>query len=157
MRIVKYKTKLTEEGIAILEKESSKNYPEVDRKIVSPEKAYFIAKEILRMHEDTEEYMHMLCLNNKNVVTGILQISHGNVNSAIVGTREVFQKALLANAVNIILMHNHPSGDPHPSIEDLKVTERLAEAGKLLGINLMDHLIIGRDKYVSLKERGDLR
>lgn len=157
MRIVKYKTKLTEEGIAVLEKESSKNYPEVDRKIVSPEKAYLIAKEILRMHEDTEEYMHMLCLNNKNVVTGILQISHGNVNSAIVGTREVFQKALLANAVNIILMHNHPSGDPHPSIEDLKVTERLAEAGKLLGINLMDHLIIGRDKYVSLKERGDLR
>lgn len=154
MRIIKYKTKLTEEGIAILEKESSKNYPDIEKKIISPEKAYLIAKVILRMHEDTEEYMYMLCMNNKNVVTGVLQISHGNVNSAIVGTREVFQKALLANAVNIILMHNHPSGDPTPSMEDIKVTERLSEAGKLLGVTLMDHLVIGRDKYVSLRERG---
>lgn len=157
MRIIKYKTKLTEEGIAVLEKESSKNYPEVDKKIISPENAYLIAKLILRMHEDTEEYMYMLCMNNKNVVTGVLQISHGNVNSAIVGTREVFQKALLANAVNIILMHNHPSGDPTPSKEDIQITDRLSEAGKILGVTLMDHLVIGRDGFVSLRERGAIK
>lgn len=154
MRIVKYKTKLTEEGLAVLEKESSKNYPNIDKKIASPESAYLIARDLLKMHEETEEYMQMLCMNNKNVVTGILQISHGNVNSAIVGTREVFQKALLANAVSIILMHNHPSGDPMPSNEDIKVTERLVEAGKLLGVNVLDHLVIGRGRYVSLKETG---
>jgi DNA repair protein RadC len=154
VRIVKYKTKLTEEGLAVLEKESSKNYPNIDKKIASPESAYLIARDLLKMHEETEEYMQMLCMNNKNVVTGILQISHGNVNSAIVGTREVFQKALLANAVSIILMHNHPSGDPMPSNEDIKVTERLVEAGKLLGVNVLDHLVIGRGRYVSLKETG---
>lgn len=157
MRIIKYKTKLTEEGIAVLEKESSKNYPEIDKKIISPENAYLIARAILRMHEDTEEYMYMLCMNNKNVVIGVLQISHGNVNSAIVGTREVYQKALLTNAVNIILMHNHPSGDPTPSKEDIQITERLSEAGKILGVTLMDHLVIGRDGFVSLRERGAIK
>jgi DNA repair protein RadC len=157
VRIVKYKTKLTEEGLAVLEKESSKNYPNINKKIVSPESAYLIARDLLKMHEETEEYMHMLCMNNKNVVTGILQISHGNVNSAIVGTREVFQKALLANAVSIILMHNHPSGDPMPSNEDIKVTERLVEAGKLIGVDVLDHLVIGRGRYTSLKETGRMR
>lgn len=97
----------------------------------------------------------MICLNTKNKVIGVFEISHGNVNSSIVGTREVFQKALLANAVSIIFLHNHPSGDCTPSRQDIEITKKLSEAGKLMGIEVLDHLVIG-DRYCSLKEKGYL-
>ena len=156
MRVVKYKTVLTEDQKAVLEKEISVNCPEVSRKMNSPESAVLLAKHFLRMHEQTEEYMYMVCLNTKLEMTSVFEISHGNVNSSIVGCREVFQKALLANAVSIILMHNHPSGDPKPSIEDIEVTRRLMEAGKILGVQVLDHIIVGRPGYTSLKERGNM-
>ncbi len=153
MRVTKYKTRLTVDRKAVLEKDYSVNYPEMDNMLNSPEKIVKLAKGFLRMHEETEEHMYMLCLNNKLMLTGIFEISHGNVNSSIVGMREVFQKALLANAVNIILMHNHPSGDTTPSSADIKMTERLVKAGEILGVGVLDHIIIGKD-YCSLKEKG---
>lgn len=156
MRVVKYKTRLNGAGRAVLEKDMAANYPGLDKTMNSPEKVVRFAREVLRMHEDTEEYMYMVCMNTKLVMTGVFEISHGNVNSSIVGPREVFQKALLANAVSIILMHNHPSGNATPSIEDLRVTERLVECGKLLGVDVLDHLIIAGNGYCSLKERGDM-
>lgn len=155
VRMIKYKTRLTENKRVALEKEISVNRPDLVSIIRSPEDAAVVGKEFMRIHEEPEEYMYMLCLNNKNRVTGIFEISHGNVNSSIVGPREVFQKALLANAVSIILIHNHPSGDPSPSNEDINVTKRLTEAGDLLGVKVLDHLIIG-DRYISLKEKGYL-
>lgn len=155
MRVVKYKTKLTKDRKAILEKDYSVNYPELDNMMNSPEQVAKLAKGFLRMHEETEEHMYMLCLNTKLKLTGVFEISHGNVNSSIVGTREVFQKALLGNAVSIILIHNHPSGDCTPSREDIKVTERLVEAGKIVGVDVLDHIIIGQT-YCSLKEKGYL-
>jgi DNA repair protein RadC len=88
-------------------------------------------------------------------MTSVFELSHGNVNSSIVSVREMFQKALLANAVSIIVMHNHPSGDCKPSREDIKVTERMVEAGKLIGVEVLDHIIVGKD-YYSLKEHGYL-
>lgn len=154
MRIVKYKTKLDEKQRAVLEKECSVNYPEIDRKMSSPENIVRLAKEYLRLHEQTEEYLYMVCTNNKLMVTGIFELSHGNVNSSIMSVREILQKALLANAVSIFIMHNHPSGDPTPSREDIQVTERLVKAGELVGVQVLDHLIIGRPGYVSLKEKG---
>ena len=154
-RLTKYSTKLTEDKRVVLEKEVSLNYPGETFFIKSPEDAVIIGKNHLRIHEESEEYMHMICLNTKNRVIGIFEISHGNVNSSIVGTREIFQKALLANAVSIILMHNHPSGDPNPSREDIEVTKRIVEAGRILGIQVLDHLVIG-DQYVSLKEKGHM-
>lgn len=155
MRVVKYKTKLVEGRKAVLEKDFSVNYPEMDNMMNSPETVVRLAKGFLRMHEQTEEYMYMLCLNTKLKLNGIFEISHGNVNSSIVGAREVFQKALLGNAVSIILIHNHPSGDCTPSREDIKVTERLKEAGNIIGIDVLDHIIIGKS-YCSLKEKGYL-
>ena len=155
MRVVKYKTKLVEGRKAVLEKDFSVNYPEMDNMMNSPETVVRLAKGFLRMHEETEEYMYMLCLNTKLKLNGIFEISHGNVNSSIVGAREVFQKALLGNAVSIILIHNHPSGDCTPSREDIKVTERLKEAGNIIGIDVLDHIIIGKS-YCSLKEKGYL-
>ena len=155
VRMIKYRTELTENKRVELEKEVSKNCPGLEYAIKSPDDAVTIGKEFLRIHEESEEYMHMICLNTKNKVIGVFEISHGNVNSSIVGTREVFQKALLANAVSIILLHNHPSGDCTPSREDIEVTKRLVEAGKLIGIEVLDHLVIA-DRYCSLKEKGYL-
>lgn len=111
-RIIKYKTRLTENKRVELEKEVSTNCPDLSYVIRSPEDALGIGKGFMRIHEEPEEYMYMICMNTKNKIIGVFEISHGSVNSSIVNPREVFQKALLANAVSIILMHNHPSGDP---------------------------------------------
>lgn len=155
MRITKYKTKLTEDKKVTLEKEVSVNRPDLDRKLNSPDKVIRLARDFLHLHEQSEEYLYMVCLNVKLDVTSVFELSHGNVNSSIVGIREMFQKALLANAVNIIVMHNHPSGDCSPSREDIDITKRMVEAGNLLGVQVIDHLIVG-DSYCSLKEKGYL-
>lgn len=154
MRVVKYKTKLTDNKRVVLEKEVSLNYPGMDRKISSPDKADTLARTFLRMQDDSEEHLYMLCMNTKLMLTGVFEVSHGNVNSSIMSVREIFQKALLANAVSIILMHNHPSGDPKPSREDIDVTKRAIEAGELINVQVLDHIIIGETTYCSLKESG---
>lgn len=155
VRMTKYTTKLTEGKRVVLEKEVSMNYPTLSYAIKSPDDAATIGKEFMRIHEEPEEYMYMICMNTKNKVIGVFEISHGSVNASIVTPREVFQKALLANAVSIILMHNHPSGDCTASREDIEVTKRLVEAGKVVGVEVLDHIIIG-DRYSSLKEKGYL-
>lgn len=154
MRITQYKTKLTEDKKVTLEKERSKNCPQIDKVVNSPDKVLQVARDFLRMHEDSEEYAYMLCLNTKCVLTSVFQISHGTVNGAMMGAREIFQKALLANAVSIIVMHNHPSGDCTPSMEDLKVTERLVKAGEMIGVQVLDHVIVGGDSHYSMKANG---
>lgn len=154
MRVTQYKTMLTEDKKVKLEKEFSVNAPTVDKVMNSPEKVSKLAYDILRLHEQTEEYLYMVCLNTKCALTSVFELSHGNVNSSIFSVRETLQKALLANAVSIIVMHNHPSGDPTPSKEDVDVTKRLGEAGKIVGIQLLDHLIIGDGRFCSLKEKG---
>ena len=154
-RMTKYKTRLTENKRIVLEKEISVNIPILSYVIKSPEDVAQVGKEFMRIHEEPEEYMYMICMNTKNKIIGVFEISHGTANSSIVRPREVFQKALLANAISIILLHNHPSGDPKPSKEDIEVTRRLTEAGNVLGIEVLDHIIIG-DTYVSLKAKGYL-
>lgn len=153
VRMIKYKTRLTENKRVTLEKEVSTNHPELSYAIKSPDDAVTVGRGFMRIHEEPEEYMYMICMNTKNKIIGVFEISHGSVNSSIVNPREVFQKALLANAVSIIVMHNHPSGDPTPSREDIEVTKRLVEAGKIVGVEVLDHIIIG-DRYNSLKEKG---
>jgi DNA repair protein RadC len=151
-RLTKYRTRLAEDKQLILEKEASTNYPDENLIITSPDEAAIIATKCLKIHENPEEHLFMLCMNTKNRIIGVFEISHGTVNSSVVGAREIFQKALLANAVHIILMHNHPSGDPSPSFEDIAITEKLMEAGKIIGVEVLDHLVIG-DTYVSIKSR----
>lgn len=154
MRVIKYKTKLTTDKKVTLEKELSVNRPDLDKTIRSPENVATFAREFLQLHLQSEEYLYMICMNVKNVITSVFELSHGNVNSSIVGVREMFQKALLANAVSIIVMHNHPSGDPKPSREDVEVTKRMVEAGKIVGVEVLDHIIVGDGNYTSLKEKG---
>ena len=155
VRMTKYKTRLTENKRVELEKEVTKNVPDLSYAIKSPDDAAQIGKTFMRIHEEPEEYMYMICMNTKNKVIGVFEISHGTVNASLVSPREVFQKALLANAISIILMHNHPSGDCAASREDIEVTKRLVEAGKIIGVEVLDHIIVG-DRYSSLKEKGYL-
>ena len=104
------------------------------------------------MRHSNQEEMKLLLLNTKARLIGESNISKGTVNSAVVSPRELFLEALQKNAVFIILLHNHPSGDPTPSKEDIIVTKRVIEAGKLIGIELLDHIIIGNNCYTSMKE-----
>jgi DNA repair protein RadC len=101
-----------------------------------------------------QEQLKIVLVDTKNFVTKVTTLYTGSLNSAVVRVGEVFREAIRANSAAIILAHNHPSGDPTPSPEDVRVTEMVVEAGALLDIGVLDHLIIGRNRYVSLKERG---
>lgn len=103
-----------------------------------------------------QEVAVLLMLDTKNRLIGEKIISKGTVKAALISPREIFVEALASNAVNIILLHNHPSKDPSPSREDLLVTKRVKAAGDMIGINLLDHIIIGDKSYTSLKEQGVL-
>lgn len=104
------------------------------------------------------ERFYSIPLDGRHRSIGVSMISQGTLNSSIVHPREVFGDALRVGAAAVIVAHNHPSGDPEPSREDLAVTHRLAEAGKLLGIPLLDHVILGSEgRLVSLWERGIIR
>ena len=124
------------------------------RQILSPNDAYEMIKEQLE-GLDREQFI-VSCLNTKNEPTNITVVSVGSLNKAIVHPREVFKTAILSNAASIMVFHNHPSGDTTPSDQDIQLTHRLVEAGELLGIKLLDHLIIGDGSFMSLKEKGYL-
>lgn len=101
-----------------------------------------------------QEHLRILLLNTRNEVLGIQEIYVGNVNSSVVRAAEVFRPAVQANAPSIIVVHNHPSGDPAPSSQDVDITNELISTGKLLGIELLDHVVLGRgNRFVSMNER----
>jgi len=153
MRIIHYKTMIDQDSrLNILVKERAVNYPA--NSISSPGIIYEMMSDIYNMQILAEEYCYLIALDTKNKVLGVSELSHGIVNASMVMPREIFIRALLCGAVQVILVHNHPSGDPTPSLEDLKATKRVKEAGELMGISLIDHIIIGNEKYVSLKEQG---
>lgn len=104
-----------------------------------------------------QEQMKLLLLNTKSRLIGETDISKGTVNAAVISPRELFVEALQKNAVSIVLLHNHPSGDPTPSKEDVLITRRIQEAGLLIGVELLDHIVIGDNCYVSLREKGLIR
>lgn len=106
------------------------------------------------MRNFKKEYFKIIMLNIKNKIIAINDISIGSLNSSIVHPREVFKDAIKRSSASIILTHNHPSGDPTPSRQDIAVSKRLYECGELLGIKVLDHIIIGNNKYISLKEKN---
>lgn len=101
-----------------------------------------------------QEQLRVLLMNTKNEVVGQRVIYQGNVNSSMIRPAEVLRPAVIEAVPSIIVCHNHPSKDPTPSPEDAAITRELAKAGKLLGIELLDHIVIGGERFVSLKERG---
>ena len=115
----------------------------------SPEKVLDIARQMEIDTQDVESF-YIFTLDTKNKVSGIFEVSRGTINASIVHPREVYKRAILQSANAIILLHNHPSGDTRPSNEDIAITNRLVECGKLIGIEVLDHIIIG-DSYYSFK------
>lgn len=111
----------------------------------------------LRLQDEAVEVFAVLCLTVKNDLAGYHEVSRGSLTASIVHPREVFKAAILLNAATVIVAHNHPSGDPAPSPEDLALTRRLHDAGQLLGVDLLDHIVIGaHGQYFSFREAGRL-
>lgn len=119
------------------------------QQIKSPEDVKNYVMEDMRYYD--REHFKCLYLNRKNQVIGLETVSVGGLVSSLVHPREVFKPAVKRSAASVILIHNHPSGDPTPSTEDINITKRLIESGRLLGIEVLDHIIIGDGRYVSLK------
>lgn len=101
-----------------------------------------------------QEHLRVILLDTRNKVLGVHEVYQGSLNTSLVRVGELFREAVRRNAAAIIMAHNHPSGDPTPSPEDVAVTKAAVEAGKLLDIDVLDHLLIGMNRFVSLKERG---
>lgn len=101
-----------------------------------------------------QEVLKLIMLDTKNNIIGIKDVFKGSLNTSIVHPREIFKEAIKKSSSSIIICHNHPSGDPTPSKEDINITIRLKECSKIIGIDLLDHLIVGKNQYVSLKEKG---
>ncbi len=128
---------------------------EPKRKICSPKDVYTLMYP--KMREQKKEKFITLCLDTKNQILKEEVVSIGSLNASIVHPREVFKSALMESSASVIMVHNHPSGDPSPSREDIMVTKKIVEGGKLLGIDVLDHIIIGDGRYVSLKDEGFVR
>ncbi len=126
--------------------------PDARPQITSPTDAANLL--MLEMGGLEQEHLRTLLLDTKNRLLGSPTVYIGNVNSSIVRVSEVFREAVRENAVSIIVAHNHPSGDPTPSPEDVQVTRSMVKAGALLNISVLDHIVIGHQRFVSLKERG---
>lgn len=136
-------------------KERSGLYDIDEAKITGPGSAAKIIQLVLDLNSEAVEKFGIITLNSKNMVAGIHILSIGTLNATIVHPREVFKAAMLNNAASIICFHNHPSGDPTPSPEDIQITERLVSAGEIMGIDVLDHVIVGDGgAYCSLKEGG---
>lgn len=127
-------------------------HPGERRQIKSP--ADVAALLMVEMGHLDQEHMRRVILDTKNRVLAIETVYHGSVNAALVRVGEVYKAALRLNATAIIVVHNHPSGDPTPSVEDILVTRQIVEAGKLLDVECLDHLIIGAGQYASMREKG---
>ncbi|NLP46689.1 MAG: DNA repair protein RadC [Epulopiscium sp.] len=120
-------------------------------KISSPSSIAAVYMEEMRYLK--QEHFKVVLLDTKNKIIGDRDVTIGSINASIVHPREVFKEAIQKSAAHIIILHNHPSGDPTPSREDIQVTKRIFEVGNLIGIPVLDHIIIGNGKYISLKEK----
>ncbi|GGN95016.1 RadC family protein [Saccharibacillus kuerlensis] len=125
-------------------------YPQ--RKISSPREAAELFRQFIG--DSDREVFCIMTLDTKNQPTALHEVSRGTLNASLVHPRETFKLAIMANAASIIACHNHPSGLPDPSREDVELTERIRDAGSLMGIELLDHLVLGENRFASMKERG---
>jgi DNA repair protein RadC len=136
-------------------KETNIKYPELTempkKKISSPKDFFELFQPIFK--EEPVENFIVVWLSSANRVIGFEKVSVGNLNSSIVDPRSVFRSAIVSNSASIIVAHNHPSGNNEPSEEDISITKKLVESGKLLGVHVFDHIIFAEDTYTSFVER----
>lgn len=153
MRINFYDTRIEDYKIVLI-KEKAVNYKTVD--IREADIVTELLNTVVSLNTMGEEHCYMLAMNTKGKLTGIFLISKGTVNMTCMNPREVFIRALLIGASGIILCHNHPSGDTEPSRQDIEVTKAFNKSGRLLGIPLLDHIIVGGSDYYSFMQKGIL-
>lgn len=151
MRITKYRTELDKNKHNVLVKEKAFNY-QCDS-LDNPKSIVKMLNECFHLNKMAEEYLYMIALDTKCHPLGIFEISHGTVNSSLVTPREIFIRAILCGAVQIILVHNHPSGEVNPSKEDYNVYNRIKECGDILNISLADNIIVGNGYYSFLEHK----
>jgi DNA repair protein RadC len=125
---------------------------DLDLPVTSPAACHHLLDVLLDLKREPVEKFGIIALNTKHRLLGLHILGQGNLDSVIVEPREVFKAAMMNNAYAIIAFHNHPSGDPEPSVWDIAITRRLKAVGDLLNISLLDHLIVGEAKWFSMKE-----
>ena len=153
MRINRYSTELDDDGAAVLVKESAENYPSINQ-MNDPDSISQFCTDFLRLDKRPDEFVYILCFNAKYRMIGFFEIGHGSHNRSFAEPREIFRNALLLNAVSIVMVHNHPSGDSTPSTQDKQIFERLKNAGNIVGVNVADSIVIGQGKYCSMTMNG---
>jgi len=135
-------------------KESGGRY-DIDKYVRNPFQARDLFVEVVELDRRAEEVFAIATLDVKNKVTGVFEVSTGTLTSSLVTPREVFKRAILQNAAGIVLAHNHPSGVADASSDDISITKKLQKAGKIMGINVVDHIVIGsRDNFISMQEEN---
>lgn len=129
----------------------------IERSAASPQEVYEFARDTIRLDEAMTERFIIILLNSKLRIVGYEVVSIGGLNSTSAHPREVFRPAIVHGAHAVICLHNHPSGDPSPSPEDIKLTDMLVKAGEILEIDVLDHIIYAEGCYCSLREKGCIR
>lgn len=127
---------------------------DLDLQVTDPKTCHYLLDLILDLKKEPVEKFGIISLNTKHKITGLHILGVGSLESVTIEPREVFKAAMINNAYAIIAFHNHPSGDPAPGADDLIITQRLREVGDILNIRLLDHLIIGEGKYLSMREKN---
>ena len=156
MKVIKYGVELDDDRKNCLVKEDSKYLPELD-KLDSPQKISEMLNLIYNAEKKAEEYLWLIALNTKCKLIGMFEVSHGTISTSLAAPREIFIRLCLCGAAQFVVAHNHPSGECFPSREDLKLTKKLQECGKLMNIQLLDHIIVGDNNYYSFKENNNLK
>jgi DNA repair protein RadC len=137
-------------------KENGGRY-DLDKTINNPIAARNLFIEVAELDKRSEEVFVMATIDVRNKVTGLFEVSTGTLNSSLVTPREVFKRAILQNAAGIVLGHNHPSGNTDASSDDINITKKLVKSGKILGVNVVDHIIVGNEgDYSSMKEKNHI-
>ena len=151
MRIQKSSIVLDDNFKNVLVKDFAKNYVGVDN-LQSPANIVQVMNDVFNISNRAEEDLYLVWMTCRCKPISFFEVSHGTYNTTVVNCREILIRALLCGATNIIIIHNHPSGVPEPSREDVQITKKLQEASELIGIQFSDHIIIGRDGYYSFNE-----
>lgn len=147
MRITSYKMLLNEDLVPVLVKEKSCNYLSESRRMNNPESIVAVMKNVFDADKRVEEHIWIVAFNTRFVPIGFFEVTHGTANMSFVNNREIFNRLLLCGATSFAMVHNHPSGDSSFSDADYKTTERVKQAGELMGIEMVDHIVIGNPSY----------